>query len=113
MPLYKGQANLVMLAHMPIHKIEEILDQFIPVDERDTFQAQLNKIKQNGYAIGEDNNDDITTVAAPILNHYGDVVGAVNIKIKSSMICKEKEKQIIDELVSTVNKISWKLRNQK
>ncbi|WP_162805856.1 IclR family transcriptional regulator [Sporosarcina sp. PTS2304] len=111
--LHEGQANLTMLAHMESDVIEEILQNFIPENARNDFTTQLNKIKQDGFAIGEDSNDGITTVAAPVLSHYGDIVGAVNVKIKSSTMTKEKKDQVISEVTNTVNKISWKMGYQK
>ncbi|WP_158231636.1 IclR family transcriptional regulator C-terminal domain-containing protein [Sporosarcina sp. P18a] len=110
--MHEGQANLTMLAHMKRDEIEEIIQELIPENEKDDFILQLNNIKRDGYAIGEDNDDQITTVAAPILNHYGDIIGAVNVKIKSSTMTSEKKEQVINEVTNTVNKISWKMGYQ-
>ncbi|WP_158233812.1 IclR family transcriptional regulator [Sporosarcina sp. P3] len=110
--LHEGEANLAMLAHMKREKVEEIIQELIPENKKDDFFLQLHHIKRDGYAIGEDNEDQITTVAAPVVNHYGDIIGAVNVKIKSSTMTAEKKEQVINEVTNTVNKISWKMGYQ-
>lgn len=112
-PMHIGAANLAMLANMPSDKAEEIIRQLVSEEERSDFNARLDKIRTDGYAAGQDERgDDISTVAAPILNHYGEVVGAVNIRVKSFELTDERKKFVVDEVVNAANKISWKMGYQ-
>ncbi|MFJ8066329.1 IclR family transcriptional regulator [Psychrobacillus sp. NPDC096426] len=112
-PLHIGVANLTMLAHMPSDYIEKLLLEVIEESERTAFYELLGKIRMDGYEVNHDDpGDGIITIATPILNHSGGVVGAVSIKLNISTIPDEKLKRIIEEVVSTGNKISWKMSYQ-
>lgn len=107
--LHKGKRNLVMLAYMPRHIKEKVIQNFIPQNEQVHFEQQLEDIKLNGFAIENHLSNQLTTIAAPILNHYGELIGAVNIKIDCSTFTDDQKKQTIHEVINTANKISWKM----
>lgn len=112
-PLHIGAANLTMLAHMPPNHVEELLHEVIEDTERTAFNELLDKIRMDGYELNhDDRNDGIFTIAAPILNNSGGVVGAVSIKLNIANLPEENLKRIIEEVVSTGNKISWKMSYQ-
>lgn len=108
-PLHEG-ANLTMLAHMPPEFIEKIVAKSVPEDHRTAFFQRLNRIKIDGYELVQDEqNEGISSIASPILNHYGGVIGAISIKLNISNLEDDILKGIIDEVVNTGNKISWKM----
>lgn len=111
-PLHQGIINLAMLAHMPVHKRSAIIQELVLENERDKFEQQLKQIKFDGFAIEHHNANNLTTIAVPILNYSGDSVGAISIKIAQSIFTEEKKKDIIDKVISTTNKVSWKMSFQ-
>ncbi|WNS76571.1 IclR family transcriptional regulator [Bacillus sp. DTU_2020_1000418_1_SI_GHA_SEK_038] len=109
-PLHEGAANLTMLAHMTTDFVGKVVNESVPEAERTAFFQRLNKIKIDGYELLHDEqNDGISFIASPILNHYGGVIGAVSIKLNISNMEDETLKGIIDEVINTGNKISWKM----
>ena len=103
-PYDQGIANLAMLANMSVEdkkKVEKL--DWAKLDE------QLEKIKEQGYAFGEDEwSKNVVTIATPILNHYGKVVGAISVKLAKSSEQNAYE-GVIKELVDTGNRVSWKM----
>lgn len=106
-PFHKGIANLAMLANMEEDDQQKIKEN-LKVDWRER-EEQLQKVREQGYAIGEDEwSSDVITIATPIVNHYRKVVGAVSVKLAKSNE-EEAYNDVIKELIDTGNKISWKL----
>ncbi|MED3562469.1 IclR family transcriptional regulator [Bacillus xiapuensis] len=109
-PLHVGAANLTMLAHMSPNFVEEVMNEFIPDNERISLHHRLNKIKMDGYELShEDQTSGISSIAAPLLSHYGGVVGAISIKLNISHLSENQLKWTVDEVVNSGNKISWKM----
>ncbi|WP_284037036.1 IclR family transcriptional regulator [Neobacillus sp. 114] len=108
-PLYTGAANLTMLAHMPAIFVEKVISDF-PESERPSIHHRLNKIKIDSFElVQEEQKGGISSIASPILNHYGGVIGAVSIKLNISSLTEDQLKRTISEVVNTGNKISWKM----
>lgn len=108
-PLYRGKTNLVMLAHMPIHKKEDIIQKYIPESEQSVFKKNLEEIKYEGFAIERNDTTNLTTIASPIINYSGNTVAALHIKIDRAILTVEKEKKTIQKVMNVANKISWKM----
>lgn len=107
-PIYEGIANLTMLAHMEARQLEKTLSltKSSAIDK-----AQLEKIKEEGFGLGEDDwSRGITTIAAPVINHYKEVVAAISIKLMTdSNLTKKELSQMVDKVLDTSNRISWKI----
>lgn len=108
-PIYEGIANLTMLAHMEARQLEKTLSLSESSDTID--KAQLEKIKEEGFGLGEDDwSRGITTIAAPVINHYKEVVAAISIKLMTdSNLTKKELSQMVDKVLDTSNRISWKI----
>lgn len=102
-------ANLSMLAHMTTIQ-RESLNESLHMGSNPELDEQLNKIREQGYALGEDDwSKGITTVAAPINSPNKGVVGAISIKIEGLEPPQEQLDESIKELINTSNTISWKM----
>ncbi|MFJ8235610.1 IclR family transcriptional regulator [Ureibacillus sp. NPDC094379] len=109
-PLHIGAANRTMLAHMSSEFVQEIINEAISENEKNSFHQKLEEIKVNGYELTkEERIGGITTIASPIINHYGGVVGAISIKLNAIDLTDENLKTIINEVINTANNISWKM----
>ncbi len=86
-PLYSTSAGKAMLAFMPESKVKEIWDnstiiQRTPntVTEYNDLLKVLEKVRNDGYALDEEENEPgIRCIGAPVFTYNGDVVGAVSI----------------------------------
>lgn len=106
-PLYEGIANLAMLAHMDQEIQQKMLSR--TSYEENEYYSKLKQIRQNGYAIGEDEwSQGLITIATPIINHYKNIVGAISIKFINTIDERTKE-EAIKQLINTGNKVSWKV----
>lgn len=108
-PLHIGAANRTMLAHMSQPFIEEIVAD-LPESEKTRLYKKLDQIRVDGYEMTTGvKQEGIYTIASPILNHYGSVLGAVSIKHNFLNLSAEKRNTLINEVLNTANKISWKM----
>jgi len=108
-PIYEGSANVTMLAHMETRQLEKTLS---PTESSNTIdQAQIEKIREEGFGIGEDDwSRGITTIAAPVINHYKEVVAAISIKLMTdSNLTKKELSEMVDKVLDTSNRLSWKI----
>ncbi len=108
-PICEGITNLTMLAHMEPRQLEKTL---LVTESSDTIdKTELAKIKEEGFGLGEDDwSKGITTIAAPVINHYKEVVAAISIKLMTdSNLTKQELSQMIDKVLDTSNRISWKI----
>lgn len=86
-PLYSTSAGKAMMAYMPESKVKEIwfasdIIQRTPntVVEYSQLLKVLEQVRENGYALDEEENEpNIRCIGAPIFNYHGNVVGAVSI----------------------------------
>ncbi|MBI4189024.1 MAG: IclR family transcriptional regulator [Betaproteobacteria bacterium] len=86
-PLHCGAASLVLLAFLPEKDIEEYLSSTTlrllrdnTLIRRDKMRAALQQIRIRGYAESEnERGEGGAGAAAPIYDHAGDVVAALNI----------------------------------
>lgn len=86
-PLYAGGVGLAMLSALPPHECTELLDA-VPAEEwaahglRDAaaLREVLRQADEQGYAVDDGYGEpDVRSVAAPVLDRTGRVVGAVGI----------------------------------
>lgn len=109
-PMNIGAANLTMLAFMGAVQREQITEKLVPTENRKDFYTKLNKIKMDGYLVSQDEQTEgISTVAAPILNRLGEVVGAVSVKFIRFQMTDVKMEFVINHVVNTGRNISKKM----
>ena len=59
--------------------------------DRDSFEAHLTKVKGQGYAVdNEENEEGIKCLAAPVRNDHGEVVAAISISAPAFRMTKKR-----------------------
>ncbi|MEV2242713.1 MULTISPECIES: IclR family transcriptional regulator C-terminal domain-containing protein [unclassified Micromonospora] len=118
-PAYLTSVGRVLLAHLPEQEIELHLKR-IPF-ERPTSRAvssaamlrtELARVRAQGYAIvDQELEEGLRSVAAPIRDHNGTVVAAVNIPVHASRnSIKSIRRDLIPPLVASASRIEADLR---
>ncbi|WP_224337798.1 IclR family transcriptional regulator [Haloprofundus halobius] len=106
-----------LLAHQPEERIQEIIDTYsLPestaqtITEPDVLFEDLAKIRDQGYAIEDEEHwESIRAVAVPILNEKA-VVGAISVSGPKTRFSDERiENELLDTLRNHANVIELKL----
>ena len=80
------------------------------ITDQDLFEKEIIKVKQEGFATDdEENEDDIRCVAAPIRNHTGNVIAALSISGPSYRFDLEKQNLLIEKVIEYSKIISQKM----
>jgi len=119
-PAYCTGIGKAMLAFMPteeqIKSIPDELNRFTEYTLKDKKEVieHLKKVKQQGYAIDdEENMEGLRCVGAPIFDYSGKVVAAISVAGPSIRMTKDKIHEIIDILREAAEEISKRLGYQK
>ncbi len=79
LPLHRGAASLVLLAHQPGYWIDEYLLR-AGVEHTERLRGSLAAVREAGYAVSnQDVTPGIAALGAPVRDHSGDVVAAVSV----------------------------------
>lgn len=109
-PMHIGAANKAMLAYMPTAEVKKILNQFVAAEEQPAFWELLKLIKEQGFAISHGERTEGTVgIGAPILNHFGQVQGAVSVGVISYNLTEERLTFLNDSVRETGRRISAKM----
>ncbi|KMY52995.1 IclR family transcriptional regulator [Bacillus sp. FJAT-27231] len=109
-PMSVGAANKIMLAYMPYKQVKSIIDTLLPEQERPAFWEVLKETKLKGYGISHsERTEGTSSVAAPILNHFGEVHGAVSVGFVSFNLTDDRLDFLVKNVVETGKRISAKL----
>ncbi|MEK4534375.1 IclR family transcriptional regulator [Peribacillus sp. FSL K6-1552] len=109
-PMHIGAANKVMLAYMPYNQAKKIVDALLPVQERAAFWDILKETKMKGHGISHsERTEGTSSVAVPVLNHFGEVHGAVSIGFVSFNLTEDRLDFLIKNVIETGNRVSSKL----
>ncbi|WP_112179810.1 MULTISPECIES: IclR family transcriptional regulator [Paraliobacillus] len=112
-PMYCTAVGKVLLSGMDQDQLEETVSkmEFIPktqttITSKEELYKEINLIKDQGYALDNSENEEgLTCIASPILNHQGEIVASFSISgpsnrvtmdfINSTLIEKVKEYSLI------------------
>lgn len=116
-PLYCTSGGKVLLAYSNVeYKLRFFSDvsliQFTEntITQKDKLLAELERIKENGYALDdEEHHDNITCVAVPIFNVNGDVEYSVSVAAPSYRFSKTMAMSYVPALKKCAQQISEKL----
>lgn len=118
LPTFCTAPGRAMLAQLPDARVKGILDRSrreprTPFTQtgRDTILALLPEIRRKGYALSNQESyvGDLSA-AAPVLNHHGEVVAAVNIAVPTPRWTIEQlEQKLAPVVVETARAISKSL----
>jgi DNA-binding IclR family transcriptional regulator len=77
----------------------------------DKFLAEVNKVRQNGYAVDDQENElEVSCVAAPIMDYRKKVVGSLSISgISSTMTAESIDKVFKNQVMEAARKVSKEL----
>lgn len=116
-PLYSTAVGKSLLAHYPEAELSLILNSldFQPhtkqtITDLKKFQEHLIRIKQQGYAIDDEENEiGIRCIGSPIYDHAGRLAGALSISGWTLTMTRERIPELALELIQTCQKISSEL----
>lgn len=117
-PLHCSAVGKVLLADMPEHDAEMIIQNLNPHRQTDNtitdpskLKAHLHMIREKGYAIDDEENEvGVRCVAAPIQNEIGKVVAAMSVSGPTTRMTIEKiDLSLKSRVTETAMKISRKL----
>jgi IclR family pca regulon transcriptional regulator len=86
-PAYATAMGRVLLAHLPAAELDSYLDTYelVPVlprtiTEVDEFRAELKRVRENGYAlVNQELEEGLVAVAVPVRDRTGRVRAAINL----------------------------------
>ena len=115
--LYSTAVGKSLLAHSPEADLSRILNSldFQPltkqtITDRKTFQEHLIRVRQQGYAIDDEENEiGIRCIGSPIYDHAGRLAGALSISGWTITMTRERMPQLAQELLQTCQRISNEL----
>lgn len=118
--LHTRAAGKSILAHLPEKRIEAIIDRHgIPAEtenaitEKESLIAELDEIRDQGYAINnEESFSGVYAIAAPIVDDEDNVRGSLSISgPKNRLSTEQKEAELIDTILGATNEIEINLRS--
>ena len=116
-PLHCTGLGKVLLAYLPLKDRDKIIDRIElfqltnnTIIEKEKLREELNKIREKGFALDEEENEnDVRCIAAPVKDYKGKVIAAVSVSSPIYRLNKEKQDGIKEELIDTAKKISYSL----
>jgi len=116
-PVHCTGLGKVLLAHLPLSKRKNTLDKIKlsrrtknTITDRECLEIELDRIEKEGFALDkEENEKDVSCIAAPIRNYQGRVIAAVSISGPSYRINEKNQKQLKKEIITTCQKISSRI----
>jgi DNA-binding IclR family transcriptional regulator len=119
-PMYCTATGKAILAFLPEEEIREVWNnsKVVKLTENTNtdfilFKKELQTIKNNGYAIdNEENEIGVKCVGAPIFNMSGEVVAAISVTGPVTRITDDKIDFISNEVIKITNLISKEMGYQ-
>ncbi|AXI00244.1 IclR family transcriptional regulator [Sporosarcina sp. PTS2304] len=115
LPAYATSMGQVLLAHLPPAELDNYLAHTTitpltnrTIESQSQLRERLSQIKIDGWAFVEQQLEEgLSSLAAPIRNHEGKVIAAINISSNADRINKEVvENHFLPKLLETAEKIS-------
>jgi len=116
-PLVAGASAKAILAHLPMHQLrilyarhaQAIADVGLGADW-DAFKASLKSIRQLGYSMTVgDYNAGIVSVAAPLFNNDGEVLGSLALAASTDTVKPDHFKNYAQQVVSAAKEITGRI----
>jgi DNA-binding IclR family transcriptional regulator len=116
-PMHCTAVGKAILAHLPTKVVLGILERkgmVVHTDktitDKDIFIQELKQVKEKGFALDlEENEYDITCIAAPIFDHLGKVIAAVSISGPTIRMKDERLIQLQKRMILIGMQISARL----
>lgn len=105
-PLYCTSVGKAMMAYMTEEEVEKIWNGSniikyteFTITDLDKFKKELEKIRKNGYAVDDEENElGVRCIGAPVFNHQGEVEGAISISGPTMRVTKDKVHEFAEEV---------------
>lgn len=116
-PMHCSGVGKAILAYLPRQMISDILDEKgMPahtsetITDKDAMFAELEKVKQQGYSLDlEENENGITCIAAPIFNHKKEIAAALSISGPTMRMTEGRLDDLKEKITEASRKISARL----
>lgn len=116
-PVHCSAVGKALMANKSSKELQEVLKDYDYVQQTPNtitdeklFLTELEKVKENGYAIDkEENEPGITCIAVPIWDHTGTVIAAMSMSQHSASLDQEKIQRTVEMLKDASVKISREL----
>jgi len=115
-PLHASAVGKAILAYSDDKFIKEVLkkglEKFTPntIIEPDKLLQHLKKIREQGFSIDDEENEEgIRCVAAPVFDYRGKVIGAISVSGPTVTVTQKKLKQISESVIECAKKISHRM----
>lgn len=116
LPAYSTADGKVILCFIKEDKLKEVLPRSLKkltpntITDKQQLIGTLSEIKTNGYAVDcEETVQGLVCVAAPIMNHNGEVKYSLSTTAPSVRMTEEKIKEYIDIIKKAANEISCRI----
>ncbi len=99
MPLFRGAASKIILAHMPRRKLRRYFDQFAGEvaaagmgDDWESFRATLRRIRAAGVCVtyGELDKGRIG-ISGPVFSSDGEILGSIGVVVQADALASDKD----------------------
>lgn len=110
--LVVGSPSLAILANLSAQEQETYLESHADLDEggRSRLLQQLSRVRRQGYATSEGARaPGVSSVAAPVSDHHGKVLGAINITGPEQRFTKSSLPRFITEVTAAARWIEEQL----
>jgi DNA-binding IclR family transcriptional regulator len=115
-PLHATSNGKVLLSGLARDELDDVLDTDLPsftaatVTDRAAFLAELDAVRERGYATAVDELETgLTAVAAPIRNAHGDVVAALSVSGPTFRLDDAALAAAVPELLAAAGEVSFRL----
>lgn len=116
-PLYCTSVGKAILAYLDEDQVLEIwnnsnIKEYTEktITDYDAFRKELNKIKELGYAVDDEENElGVRCIGAPVFNFHGEVEGAISISGPAIRVTKDRIDEIGKEVIKYAYLISKEL----
>lgn len=120
-PLVAGASAKAILAHLPMHQLRILYSKHAESiasvglgDNWDAFKASLKQIRQQGYSMTvADYNVGIISIAAPLFNAEGEVLGSLALVASSQTISADRFKDFAPLVVESAKEASEKIASNQ
>ncbi|WP_456279227.1 IclR family transcriptional regulator [Bacillus sp. AK128] len=116
-PMHCTSVGKAILANLPSSIVLDILDRKgLPmhtdktITDKDVFLQELVKVKQNGYALDQEENENgISCMAVPIFDHLGKAIAAMSISGPTIRMTGERMEHLQGKMKKMGHELSTRL----
>jgi IclR family transcriptional regulator, KDG regulon repressor len=118
LPLHSTAIGKVLLAYQSLNEIELLLKDYefqyqtnSTIMNEDIFRKEIGKVKQQGFAVDDQENEQgVRCAAVPIFNGKGHVLAAISISTLISRVNDEEMNNFVHLLKTSCNELSEQMR---